>query len=215
MQKITKVQDLLPQVNKPVSESLPTLETLTTLPRLSSAKTDQFFLEMNAIYGARWRSNFTGADAMEVGKLVWSQKLSGLSNKQLRRGVDAFAMLSDWNPSVSEFLRAACRLPSLSQCLSRVIDGNNNDPVSYKITAKIGGYSLMNKTFDQIKSMIKSYYDDIYAECLVEAVGNDEEFQPAALLPKESTVEIPRADDETAFSMIKQMRDALDGNETK
>lgn len=164
---------------------------------------------MNATYGARWRANFPDEKSLNIGKVVWAQKLAGLTNSQLRRGIDACAMLADWNPSIAEFIRAACRLPSLNQCISRVLEQNNSDPVSYRIAAKIGEHGLRRLSYDQARAAIRSHYEDCYEDALIDVIGNDESFKTVKALPAESTVETPRADDETAYSNISEMRKAI------
>lgn len=130
---------------------------------------------MNVIYGHKWRSLFPDENSLRIGHAIWAQKLGGLTKKQLRRGVEACAYLSDWNPSVSEFVRAACGLPSLNQCVSRVSMRNNVDPVSYLIASRIGDYSLKNMSYDQQRKAIASHYEDCYAEVLSKVVGLDED----------------------------------------
>ena len=164
---------------------------------------------MNAAYGAKWRANFPDPESLSIGRFKWGTMLHGLTQNQLRRGVNSSVKLADWNPSISEFLRAACNLPSLEQCFARVMDGENIDQVSYKITAKIGTYKMKTLNFNQIKFSVKSYYDDAYEEVLAQTIGNDEQFKPVVALPKESAVEISRADDATAFSNLRAMRSSL------
>lgn len=118
-------------------------------------------------------------------------------------------MLAEWNPSIAEFIRAACKLPSLNQCISRVIDQNNIDPVSYRVSAKIGQYAMRSMSIDSLRSSIRSYYEDCYEEALNEVIGSDEEFKPAASLPETVVVETEPADPEIVSSNIEEMRRAI------
>lgn len=135
------------------------------------------FAEMGVIYGHKWNSLFPDADSLALGKAVWAQKLAGLTNKQLRRGVEACAYLSDWNPSVSEFVRAACNLPDKAQCKSRVLYKNCVDPVTYRIYSMLGSYFVSNNSENDIKKAVDGLYEDIYAQTLSETIGNDEGFE--------------------------------------
>ena len=65
---------------------------------------------------------------------------------------------------------------------------------------------MKSKTEDQIIRSIRSYYPDVYEETLIETMGNDDEFKPAAALPKEVEIEPARADDAIALSCLREMR---------
>lgn len=67
---------------------------------------------LGAEFGHKFTSAMPTAEAREAAVAVWAERLAGLSNDELRRGVDAlssYARRNDgWPPGASEF-RELCR----------------------------------------------------------------------------------------------------------
>ena len=177
---------------------------------------------MNAIYGARFASKFHSDDPRNAklklanAKRVWAENLHGLTKQQLRRGINQNAQLSDWDPSIAEFLRVACQLPSLETCIERVKRGANVDRVSYRISSMIGQYAMRELSYAQLTKRVKGLYPDIYESELTKAKGSDEPFLAAGSLPDPTGVEkkpFKFADPEVADSNLSKMKTMLGGSE--
>lgn len=164
---------------------------------------------MESAFGHRWRSMFKTADDLAIGKQVWASKLGALSKKQLRRGVDHSAMLADWNPSLSEFVRMACDLPTFEQCYVKCLDKDGSDPVTYRVLGAIGSWRMQQTSEINLRPMIRGYYESIYKDVLAECMGCDEVFEPVAALPDDVEEIKPPVDTEAAEKHIQAMKDAL------
>ena len=62
--------------------------------------------EMHLLYGAKFAQQWEGLTPREL-KDSWNQKLSGLTEAQVRRGLTA-CLTREWPPTLPEFLKLCC-----------------------------------------------------------------------------------------------------------
>lgn len=184
-------------------------KTQASATELPAKHVQRVFTRLTSIYGRRFTSLFKDQKALESAAKEWSQALGGLHQNQIANALTACQQLTDWNPSIPEFIRLACNLPTIDQVVARVLRGDNADPVSYRVRAKIGTFGFWNYTTDTLIKLIRGHYQDCYKEALEATMGKAVVEVHQKALPEESTEMPPRADDDVAAAGIAGMRSSL------
>lgn len=184
-------------------------ETRPAVSRLPESHVQRVFTRLTASYGRKFTSLFRDQAALEAAAQEWAVALGVLSSKQIKHGLDTCRLLSDWNPSIPEFIRLACDLPTINQVITRVLDDDCGDPVSYRVRSKLGSYRMRNNTTSDLIVFIRGYYSDCYKQALDEVAGNDRKLEPQPALPNEVEVEQPRISSDQILSNIRELRKSL------
>lgn len=164
---------------------------------------------MESSFGHKWRSLFKTDDDVMLGKQVWAARLGAFTKVQLRRGMNQASALNDWTPSLGEFMRLACGLPSFEQCYARIIEKSASDKVSYTIYGRIGSWDLGRMSEYSLRIRIKGMYEEVYPRILAETIGCDDEFKPVAAIPQDMPERKPQCSPETAEKYLSAMKATL------
>lgn len=145
---------------------------------LSKKYIDRIFMRLTAIYGHKFTSLFPIPEAIDVAKAEWSSALAELSDFQINQALNRCRLLSEWNPSIPEFIRMSVNFPNLEVSIQRIKKNKITDLVTQKIALIIGSYDLKNKSEKQIERMVKGTYSDAYESALNEMIGRDYNWVP-------------------------------------
>jgi len=115
--------------------------------------------EMRMLYGSKFAQQWQGLTAREL-KESWDQKLSGLGERDVRRGLVA-CLRRDWPPTLPEFLRLCCPWMDTEvayheavhgmSCRRRGEMGEWSHPAVYWAAVGISSNDLLQSTYSSIK----------------------------------------------------------------
>lgn len=115
--------------------------------------------EMRMLYGSKFAQQWQGLTAREL-KESWDQKLSGLGERDVRRGLVA-CLRRDWPPTLPEFLRLCCPWMDTEvayheavhgmSCRRRGEMGEWSHPAVYWAAVAVSSNDLLNSTYGSIK----------------------------------------------------------------
>ncbi len=144
------------------------------LQKRNNIPVSQVFATMKANYAHKFTSTFKSKPEVEVAMQVWEQQLAPLTNQQIENGLNRCVKLADWNPCISEFLRAAFDLPTKDQCVSRINSEQTLDRVSYLVLHRCGGRAHMD-TMTEVNRLraIERAYPDAYEHTLNDYISGN------------------------------------------
>ena len=192
-----------------LSQTAQAQKTPRSVTRLPAEHIQRVFTRLTASYGRKFTSLFRDEAALESAAQEWAEGLGILSSKQIKHGLDSCRLMSDWNPSIPEFIRLACDLPTVDQVMTRVLDSNCRDLVSYLVRSKIGSYRMNNCSTRELTIFIRGYYTECYRQALEQTAGNDAVFEPTTSLPETVAEEIIPATDEEVEAHLGDIRQCL------
>lgn len=115
--------------------------------------------EMRMLYGSKFAQQWQGLTAREL-KDSWDQKLSGLGERDVRRGLVA-CLRREWPPTLPEFLRLCCPWMDTEvayheavhgmSCRRRGEMGEWSHPAVYWAAVAVSSNDLLNSTYGSIK----------------------------------------------------------------
>lgn len=115
--------------------------------------------EMRMLYGSKFAQQWQGLTAREL-KESWDHKLSGLRERDVRRGLVA-CLHRDWPPTLPEFLRLCCPWMDSEvayheavhgmSCRRRGEMGEWSHPAIYWAAVAVSSTDLLNSTYSSIK----------------------------------------------------------------
>lgn len=116
--------------------------------------------EMRLLYGAKFAQQWQGLSPREL-RESWDQKLAGLNETQVRRGLAA-CHLRDWPPTLPEFLRLCCPWMTPEVAYHEAVRGMSarqrgeigewSHPAVYWAAVGVSSVDLLNSTFGSIKA---------------------------------------------------------------
>lgn len=116
--------------------------------------------EMHLLYGAKFAQQWEGLTPREL-KDSWNQKLSGLTEAQVRRGLTA-CVTREWPPTLPEFLKLCCPwlIPELAyheavrgvSARRRGETGDWSHPAVYWAAVGVSTVDLLNSNYGAIKT---------------------------------------------------------------
>lgn len=126
----------------------------------------QIFAALEAAYGNKFTSGFNSEKAMKKGIEIWGTQTSFLTGKELAYGLQQAIILSEWNPTLAEFIRLSLGLPSLEQAIARILNLKLSDPVTMEIGRSIGSWDLGRQSQSVIIKRVTGCYPDAYVRVL-------------------------------------------------
>ena len=113
---------------------------------------------MAEIYGHRWTSNF-GDDAGKGAGYTWARGLAGLTNEQIRAGVDAaLASAEPWPPTLPEFRALCLSIPSFATARATV-HAKQVTPFLRLMWTHIDGYRFRQADQDASDRLLRNAYE--------------------------------------------------------
>lgn len=143
--------------------------------------------EMRLMYGAKFGQQWQGLTPREL-KDSWDQKLSGMSESEIRAGLVA-CLSREWPPTIPEFLRL-CRPwmnPEVAyheavhgmSCRRRGEIGQWSHPAIYWAAVATGTHDLLNSTYGSIKARWEKAFSEELAKGSWHAIPEVREALPA------------------------------------
>ncbi|MFU1907703.1 hypothetical protein [Bordetella avium] len=128
--------------------------------------------EMRLMYGTKFGQQWQGLTAREL-KDSWDQKLSGLTEREVRTGLTA-CLTRDWPPSLPEFLRlcrpwmnpeVAYHEAVVGMASRRRGDmGTWSHPAIYWAAVHVGPHDLLNSSYSVMKTRWERAFGDELAK---------------------------------------------------
>lgn len=113
---------------------------------------------MAAIYGHRWTSGF-GEDPQGVTGDTWAAGLSGLTGRDLARGLEACVAASDpWPPTLPEFRGMCLSIPAFASVRVQLQLGNPS-PFAHLTWGFVDSYRYRNATSELADKMLRDAYE--------------------------------------------------------
>lgn len=116
--------------------------------------------EMRLLYGAKFAQQWQGLSPREL-RESWDQKLAGLNEAQVRRGLAA-CHLREWPPTLPEFLRLCCPWMTPEVAYHEAVRGMSarqrgetgewSHPAVYWAAVGVSSVDLLNSTYGSIKA---------------------------------------------------------------
>ncbi len=88
-------------VSKVISKTITSTNSQEPKPRLSEDRVKRLFALMQANYGTRWVNQTGTGNALKLSVQVWAEKLAGLEDKQIARGLQSLP--EDFPPTPAKF----------------------------------------------------------------------------------------------------------------
>ena len=140
---------------------------------LETKQVSKIFQTMKAIYGQKFMASFHSTEDIQQAQAVWARALWFLDDHQVTKGLKKCAYLEDWNPNIPELIRLATGLPRKEETVARVLSGDTEDEVSWRIRKKIGSWDIGHQTQSVIRTRVLGLYPEVYMEVIEEMEGED------------------------------------------
>lgn len=126
---------------------------------------NRLFAWFEGTYGRRWRSQFTRTDQIETHKAAWADMLGGLTEAQLRHGLDAIRdRTPEWPPNAVDFRRLCLGLPDRETTIRRVRELKpGSDPVAREILGRLTSWDKSHGSHDDLERAAREHYADAVA----------------------------------------------------
>ena len=130
----------------------------TSYPQLDSKRVGQLFIRFGAIWGNKWKAQFSDAATIEIIESEWAQGLAGLSDDAIMNGIATSRESLEWPPSIAEFKRLCLGLPEKSVTINRVLKGGG-DVLSDSLIAMIGSWEVNTRSAEWVERQASSLYE--------------------------------------------------------
>lgn len=128
--------------------------------------------EMHLLYGAKFAQQWEGLTPREL-KDSWNQKLAGLDEAQVRRGLVA-CMTREWPPTLPEFVKLCCPWMSPEVAYHEAVRGMSarkrgeigiwSHPAVYWAAVGVSTVDLLSSTYGSIKARWEKTLSDELAK---------------------------------------------------
>ena len=133
-------------------------DTATCYQPIDSKRIGHLFIRFGAIWGNKWKAQFSDAATIEIIESEWSQGLAGLSDAAIMNGIAISRGALEWPPSIAEFKRLCLGLPDRSITINKVLKGGG-DALSDAIIAMIGEWEVKTRTAQWVEKQAGNLYE--------------------------------------------------------
>lgn len=133
---------------------------------MSKVQVTKIFATLTSLFGHKFTSLFKTPEEVLFSQGLWAKYCGFLTEYEIETALDRCMKMSDWNPSMAEFIRMALSLPDVNTAVSRVISGGTIDHVSRAIRKNIGTWDIGHQPQSVIAARVRGEYPDVYMQAV-------------------------------------------------